>query len=196
MFFIRKYNAETPGFGIWNQGFTEDEVEKIIFLEKTLKFTKGQVGGEQNVDMEARNSKVSFLPIDPNTDWIWQRLGQIVPKANYDLFMKDISAIEAIQYTIYDSKHEQFYDWHIDAHPHYNDMQRKISLSISLSDPDEYEGGDLEVINNGNPENSLKLRVNKGDIAFFDSMHPHKVHPVTKGKRKSLVAWVLGNSEA
>jgi len=195
MFFIRKYSAELPGFGVWNQGFTEDEVEKILFLEKTLKFTKGQVGGNQTVDTQARNSKVSFLQIDQNTEWIWQRLSEIVPKANYDLFLKDISAIEAIQYTIYDSKDEQFYDWHLDVHNQYNDLCRKISLSVALNDPDEYEGGDLEIINNGNPDNSIKLRVNKGDIAFFDSMYPHKVHPVTKGSRKSLVVWVLGKRE-
>ncbi len=195
MYFIRKYNAETPGFGVWSQGFSEDEIEKILFLEKTLKFTKAQVGSEQVLDVDSRNSKVAFLPIDQNTEWIWQRLGEIVPKANYDLFLKDISAIESIQYTIYDSREEQFYDWHFDAHPHYNDLVRKISLSIALNSEDEYEGGDLEIINNGSPDRSLKLRVNKGDIAFFDSMYPHKVHPVTKGTRKSLVAWILGKRE-
>lgn len=196
MFYIRKYSAVTPSFGVWNEGFTSDEVDKILFLEKTLTFGSGQVGMEQKIDKNARNSKVCFLAVDSNTDWIWNRLGQIVPKANYDLFLRDISAIEAIQYTIYKHKDQQFYDWHTDTHGEYNELERKISLVVSLSDPDEYEGGDLEIINNGNPENSLKLRPSKGDIVFFDSKFPHKVHPVTKGTRKTLVSWVLGKRES
>lgn len=200
MFKINKYAAQTPEFGIWAKGFTEDEIEKIIFMEKVIKFEKasvGEGGGNARVEKNVRDSKVGFLTIDQQTEWIWQRLGGIVPRANYDLFLYDIEAIQSLQYTIYSAKSKQFYDWHLDSSAIYLDYTRKISGTILLSDPDEYEGGEFEIINKGgNPEQSDKFKPNKGDIVFFASHMPHKVHPVTKGTRKSLVFWVVGKRQS
>lgn len=196
MYRINKYAANLPEFGIWANGFSEDEVDKIVFLEKVLKFNKGTVGSITNVDEKARDSKVAFLPIDAKTDWIWQRFAGIVPKVNYDLFLKDVECIQSLQYTIYTHRDKQFYDWHVDAFPHYEDMSRKISGVMLLSDPEEYEGGEFEIVNTPNPEHTSKFKPKKGDIVFFSSTMPHKVHPVTKGTRRSLVLWVLGKRES
>ena len=64
-----------------------------------------------------------------------------------------------------------------------------------LTGPDEYEGGELEIINNGNLEEKISFKPNKGDVVFFASWMPHRVVPVTSGLRKSLVAWVMGERE-
>ena len=56
---IQRYNAHLPQFGVWKDGFTEEEVEKIVFLEKLLEFSKGRVGSstQQKVDEEALGSR-------------------------------------------------------------------------------------------------------------------------------------------
>lgn len=193
---INKYSANTPKFGVLRDAFSHDEVERIKFLEKILTFTKGKVGPAQSEDDTARDSKIAFMGPNESTDWIYARLAGIVPKVNYDLFLLDVDQIEILQYTIYEATNEQHYEWHLDCHADYRDYDRKISGTLMLSDPSEYEGGELEIIVNGSPDKTEKLKPEKGHIAFFSSAFPHKVHPVTSGTRKSIVFWVLGKRES
>lgn len=192
MFAIPRYNVQLPQFGIWKDAFTEEEVERIVFLEKLIEFTKGRVGAQsqQHVDTKARDSDVSFLSVDENTHWIFERIAQITSRVNYDLFLYDIEGIEALQYTRYSE--DQYYDWHLDSHSMWMNYERKISGVVFLDDPDDYEGGELEVIVDGSPERSQILKPKKGQIAFFASHMPHRCKPVTKGTRRSLVFWVHG----
>lgn len=192
MFAIPRYNVQLPQFGVWKDAFTEDEVEKIVFLEKLIEFTKGRVGAQsqQQVDTKARDSDVSFLAVDENTLWIYERLAQIIPRVNYDLFLYDIEGIEAVQYTRY--AEDQYYDWHLDSHSMWMNYERKISGVVFLDDPDDYEGGELEIIVDGSPERSQILKPKRGHIAFFASHMPHRCKPVTSGTRRSLVFWVHG----
>lgn len=196
MYKINKYSANTPKFGVLRDAFTSEEVERIRFLEKILEFKKGTVGPAQEEDTLSRDSKVAFLPPNESTEWIYGRMAAVIPKVNYDLFLLDIDQIEILQYTVYDSSKEQHYDWHLDCHADYRDYDRKISGTLMLSSPDEYEGGELEIIVNGSPDKTEKLKPEKGHIAFFSSAFPHKVHPVTSGTRKSIVFWVLGKRES
>ena len=189
---IHRYNVQLNQYGIWKEGFTEEEVEKIVFLEKLMDFTKGRVGAQskQQLDTTTRDSDVSFLTPDENAHWIFERLANITPRVNYDLFLYDIEAIETIQFTRYTE--DQFYDWHIDSHSMWLNFERKISGVVFLDDPDSYEGGELEIIVDGSPDRSIKIKPNKGEIAFFASWMPHRALPVTKGTRRTLVFWVQG----
>lgn len=189
---IHRYNVQLNQYGVWKEGFTEEEVEKIVFLEKLMDFTKGRVGAEskQQLDTSARDSDVCFLAPDENAHWIFQRLANITSRVNYDLFLYDIETIETIQFTRYTE--DQFYDWHIDSHNMWLNYERKISGVVFLDDPDSYEGGELEIITDGSPDRSIKIKPNKGEIAFFASWMPHRALPVTKGTRRTLVFWVQG----
>ena len=69
-------------------------------------------------------------------------------------------------------------------------LTRKISFSIGLNDPNEYEGGELVVGAPGKYSTSFKLE--KNQVLFFNSVVTHKVNPVTRGVRKSLVGWAKG----
>lgn len=69
---------------------------------------------------------------------------------------------------------------------------RKISASVILTDPKEYEGGEFELVPHGVADSPLKFKPKKGEIIFFSSFMPHRVTPVTEGIRKSLVCWVMG----
>jgi PKHD-type hydroxylase len=197
MYKIRRYNGIYPQFGIWKEGFSEDEISKITFLEKILKFEKGTVydTGTTIENKKARDCELAFLDIDQHTLWIYERLGDIIPVVNRDLFMLDIGYVAPLQYTIYEGNKNQHYDWQFDRLIQYSDFERKISGVIILSDPSEYEGGDFEIIINGNPEEKQIHRPLKGEIIFFSSNFPHRVTPVTQGTRKSLVFWVEGKRE-
>jgi PKHD-type hydroxylase len=72
---------------------------------------------------------------------------------------------------------------------------RKISVVILLSDPEEYDGGEFEICLNGNLDSIESMKPKAGDVIFFASWMPHRVAPVTRGTRKSLVAWVMGKRE-
>ena len=62
-------------------------------------------------------------------------------------------------------------------------------MSIQLSDSDDYEGGDLELMFREEP---VKLDRTRGTLVAFPSFMLHRVTPVTRGTRWSLVAWITG----
>jgi len=70
--------------------------------------------------------------------------------------------------------------------------KRKVSMVVQLSDPSEYEGGELQYFKGGNPENSESIMKMKGLTVVFPSYMMHRVTPITKGVRKSLVLWLGG----
>ncbi len=195
---LQKYDGHFSKYCFVNEFFIPDEIEKILFLEKIMDFDKGMIsaGGNNNEFLEdTRNCSISFFGPDENTGWIFDRLAHLIPKVNYDIFMLNIEGLSQIQYTIYDGKNEEHYDWHIDQFSRWVDFERKISGVVFLSDPSEYEGGELEIITEGNPNKAESLKPNPGDVVFFASTFPHRVKPVTKGKRKTLVFWAEGKRE-
>ena len=187
---INKIAGFFPRYGVMKNGFTPEEIEKLLFIEKLLNFKKGETGNGEVT--EHRDSNIAWLQPDNNTSWVFDRVAYLTSKVNYDLFMSNINCIPSIQYTKYESLTEQHYDWHVDEYSAYKDSQRKISGVAVLTSPDEYEGGELEIITNGNPTQSVKLKPEAGEVVFFAASMPHKVHPVTSGVRKSIVFWAEG----
>ena len=101
---------------------------------------------------------------------------------------------ESAQFTIY--KKNQYYKWHQDSDYSDSNTLRKLSVSISLSDPKDYKGGILEIDNRRlNVKKSVfqvKEILPQGSIVVFPSYLWHRVTPVTKGVRYSAVIWALG----
>ena len=95
---------------------------------------------------------------------------------------------DAIQHTIY-KEGGGHYDWHMDA-GHGMQRHRKVSLTVQLTDPDDYEGGKLQLWRGQNP---LDAPRGKGTVVIFPSYMMHRVSEVTKGTRESLVLWVGGD---
>ena len=134
-----------------------------------------------------------------NDQWIYKEIQPYIHQANANAgwnFEWDWS--ESCQFTEY--KKGQFYDWHCDSYEEpYNNPEnlnthgklRKLSMTVSLTDPDEYEGGDLEF---ETPKGIFRVDEIKprGSICVFPSFVKHRVTPVTKGVRHSLVMWNLG----
>jgi len=140
--------------------------------------------------------------IDPEkrrTDIIWQDFMQplgCIARAYIDIANQSagwnyaLTAQEATQLGRYKSSDEGHYDWHMDSFPPKDGTQRKLSISILLSDPSEFEGGELQF----KGMEDQKILTKQGSIVVFPSFIEHKVTPVTKGVRYSAVTWAIGPS--
>lgn len=182
----------------WNGLFNEDEVKSIIEIGESLEKQEGKTGDLEGEVSEMRKSIVSWIYRNDKTSWIFDRIDGAIFNLNSSFFGLNIEKVDSLQYTIYESNEEtpeSFYDWHWDMRTGENleipavDQQRKVSASILLSNPDDYEGGDLELSTCG------RLSVVErqlGHLTAFPSFVTHRVSPVTKGKRISLVAWYEG----
>lgn len=196
---------------IWYQ--TDLPVEIIELIEKECaksydsELVQSSVLNSQD-DFKKRNSKNAWISTD---SWIAGFLWHYINKANRENFLYDLTNIdnETIQYTSYGEG--EFYGWHEDATlPLFykahsgNDRElliqdsinkqaehvRKLSFSVQLSSPDDYEGGNLQLMDDCGKLYYAPRR--RGSVVLFDSRTRHRVLKVTKGKRKSLVGWVVG----
>ena len=183
---IASHHQNHP-FITWDNGFTEDELQKIIDYCDTLPKEEGVTGVNDKIN-SIRKCEVSWVKNENDISWAYDRLGFIARKINSQFYNFDLSGfVEDFQYTIYNGNNDH-YGWH-------NDMgntsisPRKLTLVLQLSDPSEYEGGELQSFIGPQPSNVDKK---KGMIAAFPSWTLHQVAPVTKGVRKTLVIWVAG----
>lgn len=149
-------------------------------------------------DPEIRKTSVHFIKDKDNkiNELVWNFLRE----ANRIQFNYDLTFFQAIQFAEYSKG--SFFDWHQDQsgiEP--SNEIRKLSLSLILSDPDTFEGGELQFYSGDRPmidmgkitakqiTNEIKLQ---GTVIVFDSYEWHRVTPVTKGIRHSIVCWTLG----
>ena len=180
-------------FAVAEGYFSSHECEKIIELGLREPIGPGLTGGgridsEGNLDSKVRKCKLSWIGPSPESEWLFRKLTDLVVEANKSFFNFDLSGFEeGLQFTIYDGN-EDMYKAHTDAS--YGGTLRKLSLVIQLSDPEEYEGGDLYLYPGGLSPDIIKKK--KGMVTLFPSWVVHSVQPVTSGKRYSLVVWVNG----
>lgn len=167
--------------------FTPDELDAIIEMGKRIELDRAATGG--GTDPKVRDSFVSFMFPNEVTSWVFARLANAINVMNDQFFGFDLTTVEqGLQFTRYAAPGEH-YEWHIDRGMHHG--TRKLSLTLQLSDPADYEGGDLELWFGGEPVIASKDR---GMVTFFPSYVMHRVKPVTEGVRYSLVCWVSGPS--
>ncbi|HEY5569080.1 MAG TPA: 2OG-Fe(II) oxygenase [Gammaproteobacteria bacterium] len=170
------------------QGFlSEPEMDELIADHASL-VTQGKLAaGDTNP--EIRRSQVVFLGTQGKYQWLYERVWEVAQECNRRFFCVDIYGIEGnIQLARYDSSDQGLYGWRTDLAD--SAPLRKISISIQLSRPEDYEGGDLELLFRSPPQ---KLEKARGALIAFPSFALHRVTPVTRGTRWSLVAWIQGN---
>lgn len=178
---------------IWYFTDLPKKVVDIIEEDLSENFDESMVDSQilsKDINKKKRNSKNSWVPAN---HWISGFIWHYVTKANNENFLYDLTAIDggAIQYTQY--KEGQFYTWHNDAgisNMNDNEMIRKLSFVLQLSDPDDYEGGNLQLLDESGT--SYIAPRQRGTMILFDSRTQHRVLKVTKGCRKSLVGWTIG----
>jgi PKHD-type hydroxylase len=182
-------HAQNNPFVTWKDGFTEEEINKIVEICEKLPSQKGVVGEKNDVIEPIRTSSIAWLSITQESEWIYDRLAYIARCLNAQFYDFDLSGfVEDMQFTTYYGDQSGHYTWHND----FSDSSiapRKLSLVLQLSDPSEYEGGELQTFTGLDP---ISVDKTKGLIAAFPSWTLHRVTPVTKGVRKTLVIWVAG----
>lgn len=150
-------------------------------------------GVKNVVNNNWRIAKAGWVPRD-GYEWLYNLVRVKAAEENAMNFgVNVIGILDGISFMRYEADesgaglHGKF-NWHSDIGEGYTNM-RKLSMVISLSDPEEYEGGDLRLFINGEM-NVGKLQ--KGEMAIFPSYVQHCVTPVTKGVRQTLVAFISG----
>lgn len=165
--------------------FSKDQCEWIINYGQNLNGIPASIGGEGSlgkVNKEIRDAKVFPFPLNDQTEPLYRKMMTIVESVN-DQYDFDIDGIPH-EFQLLKYEPNGHYNWHMDMGGQNSD--RKISVVVFLTDPSEYEGGELEVAG-GN-----KLPREQGMVATFPSYMMHTVHPVIKGTRWTLVSWITG----
>ena len=171
---------------------TPQQCDEFIRLGQSEPKIKGTMRGKE-LDHEYRKSNISWIPFAKAIP-IYQVISQWIERINNNSFGFDtIQITEQGQYAEYSKG--GFYNWHMDTSIEMVAMPtvRKISMTLLLNDPKEFEGGDLQIFC-GNLFDSEKnnMMLKRGYAIFFASFLLHRVKPVTKGNRKSLVMWFGG----
>lgn len=177
---------------IFNHGlgaFTDKELDKLESYCDALPLVKAgldglEVGDQYNYVRRTRSC--SIIQTDEIV-WFYDRLVAICRRLNRDYQFDLTDFAEPPQYLVYHDSEEGHFDWHMDQGSR---TPRKLSLTLQLTDPSRYEGGELQ-FNGGNIVCAPKER---GAAIAFPSYILHRVTPVTAGTRKSIVAWITGPS--
>ena len=174
-----------------NPLFSPKQCQMIIKAGRAQPRQNASVGQAQEkggiVDTETRTSHISWIPFKTMPE-MYKNIETIMKKTNGNHFgFDDVQITEQAQYTEYPPG--GFYDWHMDSDVNFahEPTVRKISMTCLLSHESEFEGGELQIEKDKN-----KIKLVQGQAIFFASFLLHKVAPVTRGVRKSLVMWFGG----
>ena len=172
--------------------FTPEQCQMVINAGRSEPKQAAYVGNDKSIkggviDTETRTSHISWIPFS-KTPEMYKDIEKVMKTTNGNHFGFDgMQITEQAQYTEYPEG--GFYDWHVDndIDCHHEPPVRKISMTLLLSPENEFEGGDLELIKEGQP-----AKLKQGHAIFFASFIRHRVTPVIRGNRKSLVMWFGG----
>ena len=171
----------------FKNGFNDEDIQKVKDYIQKLDFEESTTFSGN--DKSVRDSQIKWIDCNPETEWLYEKIYNYAKEANDILYkFKLYYSKDSIQYSKYSVNGK--YDWHIDIGEGTNSL-RKLSCSILLNDPDDFEGGDFEYWVKKNPE---KIPLEKGSVLFFPSFFLHRVREVFRGERESLVLWIGGDS--
>jgi PKHD-type hydroxylase len=171
--------------------FTPAELDAIEALGDGLSGSDAltTVNDGKNTVNRNRITQVGWMHRTAASEWLYERIERLARQLNAQAFQYDLRGFtDNFQYAVYHGNSGGHYDWHIDMIPHPRG-DRKMSLSLQLSDPSQYQGCDLQFIAGGGIETAPRDR---GALIAFPSYITHRVTPATAGTRKSLVVWVGG----
>ena len=197
---------------VWFQTGLPEEVVDIIERDLTAQYEAKMADSRLHGDALNKDKRNSMNAWVPTQHWVGGFIWHYIERANRENFLYDLTCVdgESIQFTRY--QEGQYYGWHNDSGlaTHYKpvsignrtdgraqdfmnentELVRKLSFALQLSDPDDYEGGNVQFLDEGG--SSYIAPRQRGCIMLFDSLTQHRVLKVTKGIRKSLVGGVVG----
>ena len=170
--------------------FTPQQCEMVIQAGHKQKPETAQVGMNKpggGVDTKKRTTTISWIPFKEMPE-MYSQVEATMQSTNLNHFgFENMKITEPAQFTEYPKG--GFYDWHmdLDVNGTFEPPVRKISMTILLSDPSTFKGGELEFM-----EKNKIPDLKQGQAIFFASFIRHRVAPVKKGIRRSLVMWFGG----
>lgn len=187
MFMIHpQVRQEYYPFYYYETAFDKDECHliKTLGIESGLQNSQIMDG---KIETTIRNSQNSWIKWGQESDWIYQKIANLVIDCNSRIYNFDINGFfEDFQFTKYGEG--CFYNYHEDLSAGASSI-RKLSMVVQLSDEKDYTGGEL-ILFSGNQK--MVVPKKQGTVIFFPSYVTHKVSKVNSGERFSLVAWLSG----
>jgi PKHD-type hydroxylase len=185
------YSVTYP-YVFWDGWFSEPELKAMEEYCSQKEVSTGTVGSGV-VDLKIRDSNVSMHGLNNDNKWMFDKFLNLTDHLNNTFYNMDLLGFDIFQYTEYNtegSKYEPHMDMMIgDEVPIDMRIPRKLSLSLILSNPSEYTGGEFEFLVGGEPKIAEQKR---GRVLAFPSYIVHGVRPITSGKRRSIVIWAVG----
>jgi PKHD-type hydroxylase len=179
----------------YNSYFTPEQCANIIDSAKSIPAKMGALGTVgDNINEEVRKSKIRFIHKENKKfSYLFDEIWKLAIQANDEWFGIHISKLDFIQLAEYDASYDGEYKVHHDVFWMNNDpiYHRKMTAIIQLSDPNSYEGGNVEIVDCNEKPNPNEIR-NQGTALFFPSLLTHKANLVTKGTRYSIACWFEG----
>ena len=172
-------------FQVWPSSLNDSDVGRIIALAERQPAQDATVFSSAETMQGIRSCTVRWL----DDEWLRDLLWSYVTQANERGFNVAVNGHAEMQVTEYTATQDAHYDWHHDVQWNgQSEMDRKLSITVQLSDASAYAGGDFEF-------DEIKTNADfrsKGTVLVFPSYLRHKIHPVTAGTRRALVAWFFG----
>jgi PKHD-type hydroxylase len=176
----------------WQGLFNAAELDAIIRHGDSLALDKAELSAAGTGYDAIRKTLVAWVERSSETEFIYRRLEEAVLALNARYFRFDLSGLARFQYALYGGPEGGHFDWHKDYGRDPSAPQqepRKLTLSLQLSDPPDYEGCELQVRGGNQIDIAPKDR---GTLVCFPANVLHQVTPITKGQRRSLVVWAVG----
>jgi PKHD-type hydroxylase len=171
--------------------FSTVDIDNLLATIDNKDLRAGTVGVDKTGYSEHRSSDIMFLPRQ-QYEGVYNVCWDIFRTANIEYFGYNIDRVPTCQYSVYSADKGGIYNWHKDSYELGGEEDRKLTLVIQLSHPEEYEGGNLMLKDvTWSAEELISLK-RKGTVIVFPSELEHKVSLVTKGTRVALVSWALG----
>jgi PKHD-type hydroxylase len=174
----------------WRRLFTVAQLDDLERYCDGLPLEPARLTGGDNGGI--RTTQVAWVYRNAETEDLYLRMEAIVLRLNADLFHFELTGLTTMQYAVYRQEEDGYFDWHNDYGRYRGDPgqePRKITMSLQLSDGASYDGCDLEARAAHPIDVAMRER---GALMAFRANALHRVTPITRGTRKSLVIWAAG----
>jgi len=176
----------------WPGLFSEPELDAIVRYGDSLALEKAELSAGGAGYDSIRETLVAWVERNPQTEFFHRRLEEAVLALNARFFRFDLSGLASFQYALYGGPQGGHFEWHKDYGRDPSDPgrePRKLTLSLQLSDPADYDGCELQVRGGHQIDTAPKAR---GTLVAFPANVLHQVTPISRGVRRSLVIWAVG----
>ena len=184
-------SKDTYSYAFLDEVFSVDELKNITNYCKQKPTIDGSVitaSNEVALNKNIRSSTISWIDYEETNAWFYTKIANLIQDLNSSFYGFDLLGFERLQFTEYNAKTKDKYDWHSDMfwgeNPHI--LTRKLSATLLLND--NFEGGQFEFSDLSTAE---QPQMKAGSLIVFPSFLPHRVTPMISGVRNSLVCWCL-----